>query len=261
MSGWRGVGEAYDASYASLCSGTAQAISAALGPARSRTLLDIGSGTGVLAALLAKSGWTVTGCEPEPSMREISRTRHPMLRVVDGALPDLPFPSAAFDAVTANFVLNHVPDPRAAAAEMARAVVSGGVLVATIWTASPSWFWSAIVDRAGLPRPSGAPLPAEKDFERTVDGFGGMLSDGGWRTDVSEITWTWQVTPDALWASATGGVASAGTHYLSLNDDDRARFRRAFDELCEQRSSGGLVALEHTAAVAVGGPVPGAPAA
>lgn len=253
MSTWSGVGEAYSASYAALCAGTTDAILAALGDARSRSVLDVGSGTGSLVAALADAGWIASGSEPEASMREIAAARHPRLGFVSGALPDLPFEEASFDAVTANFVLNHVPDPRAAAAEMARIGGPDAVLVATIWTVSPSWFWSSVRDRAGLPPATGEPLPAHADFERTAEGFERMLDDGNWHDlDVSELSWTWQVPREALWTSAEGGVASAGAFYRGLDEPRRARFRAAFEGLCDEHEQDGSIALEHTAAIARG---------
>lgn len=251
MSAWAGVGAAYAASYADLCIGTAPAIRTAVGPARDRALLDVGSGTGALGALLASAGWQVTGCEPEQSMRAVSAAQHPTVRVVDGALPSLPFPDAAFDAVTANFVLNHVSEPRASAAELVRVAAPGATLVATIWTLAPAWFWAEVCEGAGLAGSTGDRLPAEQDFERTANGFALMLADGGWHAEVDEITWTWHAPREALWESAAGGVASAGSFYLSLDAGERVLFRDAFDALCDVRAEAGRIALQHTAALAV----------
>lgn len=251
MKDWAGTGEAYAASYAGLCAGTAPAIISALGAADGRMLLDVGSGTGELAAALSDAGWTVTGCEPEPTMRAVAAHDHPGLPVVDGALPSLPFEDAAFDAVVANFVLNHVPDPRVCARELAR--VCGDRVVASIWTRSPSWLWLEVCQRAGLRPPAGERLPPDKDFERGAGGFGGMLRDAGWQElEVSEVTWTWEADPAALWVSAEGGVGAAGLFYRGLDDIDRGSFRRAFDLVCAERAVGARVPLAHTAAVACG---------
>ena len=54
-------------------------------------------------------------------------------------LPDLPFEDGAFDLVVAAFVVNHLDDPRAGVAEMARVTAPGGRVVATIW---PSITWT-----------------------------------------------------------------------------------------------------------------------
>jgi SAM-dependent methyltransferase len=249
---WEGVGEAYAASYASLCAGTHDEILRSLGPAGDRRLLDVGAGTGALAARLGDAGWSVTGCEPEPTMRSVAARDHPRISVVEGALPALPFDDAAFEAVTANFVLNHVPDPRAAAEEIVRVSAPGSVLIATIWIVSPSWFWRTVCDRAGLAVSTRGMLAPEKDFDRTSAGFARMLSEGGWpAVEVTELEWTWRPTTDELWRSAEGGVASAGAFFLSLDTGERARFARAFDRLCDERSDDGRVALDHTAAVAV----------
>ena len=55
------------------------------------------------------------------------------IRWVRGALPRLGLRSGAFDAVVANFVVNSVADPRAAARELARVVRPGGVVALTTW--------------------------------------------------------------------------------------------------------------------------------
>ncbi|MEV4667145.1 class I SAM-dependent methyltransferase [Microbacterium sp. LWO12-1.2] len=253
MKPWAGVGEAYASSYASLCAGTVDALLSALGPPSGRRLLDVGSGTGELADRFRRAGWDVTACEPEPTMRAVSQRQYPEVPVVAGGLPKLPFAPAIFDAVTANFVLNHVPDPRASAREMARVAAAKAPLGASIWLRSPSWFWAEIVARAGIVAPPGERLSPDKDFARTAAGFEAMLVDGGWQgVRVEELSWIWRASPATLWTSAEGGVASAGMLYLALDDDDRALFRRTFEAVCAEYAVDGMVPLEHTAAVAVG---------
>ncbi|MFF7292324.1 class I SAM-dependent methyltransferase [Microbacterium sp. NPDC008134] len=253
MKSWAGVGEAYGNSYASLCAGTIDVLLDALGTADGRSLLDAGAGTGELVARATAAGWTATGCEPEPTMRRVAERTHPGLPFIAGALPALPVSTASFDAVTANFVLNHVDDPRASAREMRRAAAQGGMLAATTWTSSPSWFWVEVCERAGITPAAGERLPAEKDFDRTVAGFAAMLTDAGWRDlSTSERTWTWEASPEALWSSAEGGVASAGQFYRALDRTERARFRSGFDAACAAHARGEVIPLLHSAAVAVG---------
>lgn len=246
---WAGTGEAFAASYAALCAGTGERLREIAGPARERTLLDVGAGDGTLAAAWADAGWQVTAAEPEPSMREAARARHPELRLAADGLPSLSFDDRAFDVVTANFVLTHVPDPRAAAAELRR--VAAGLVIATIWSSSPTALWTEVIERAGLAPASGSRLPSDKDFERTADGFACMLADAGWHPDVDELTWTWRAEPDALWRSVDGGVAGAGAYYSKLPDADRRRFRAAFEEFVAERHDGGRMPITQTAAIAV----------
>ena len=250
MKDWAGVGEAFSASYADLCAGTFSTMHRALNAPKRRSLLDVGAGDGRLAAAWADAGWIVRACEPEASMRAVSRRRHPQVDTVSGALPDLPFEDGAFDVVVANFVLNHVASPRRSAAELRR--VSRDAVVATTWTLSPSWFWAEITERAGVEPFAGAKLSAAEDFERTADGFARMLREAGLEhVTVAEHGWTWNAEPDALWLSVEGGVAGAGALYTGLDDDDRRRFRAAFDRVIEERRTGGVLPLEHRAAIAV----------
>lgn len=246
---WAGTGEAFAESYAALCAGTGERLRELAGAAAGRSLLDVGAGDGTLAAAWADAGWQVTAAEPEPSMREAARARHPQLRLVADGLPRLSFDEGAFDVVTANFVLNHVPDPRAGAAELRR--VARELVIATIWSASPSALWAEVTARADLIPASGSRLPADKEFERTADGFAGMLSDAGWHPDVTELTWTWRPAPDALWRSVEGGVAGAGAFYATLPDAERARFRAAFDAIVAERAEDGRMPMTQTAAIAV----------
>lgn len=246
---WRGVGDAYSASYASLCAGAGERLREVVGAARGRTLLDVGAGDGTLASQWADAGWRVTGCEPEPSMRDAAARQHPSLTITDDALPVLPFTDGAFDVTVANFVLNHVDDPREGAHGLRR--VARDAVIATTWVRSPSAFWAEVTARAGIePRPA-TKLPTERDFERTADGFRRMLMDAGWRPEVSELTWTWRPTPESLWRSVEGGVAGAGAFYRGLATDEQERFRAAFDEIAQERASDGTVLLPHTAAVAI----------
>lgn len=250
MKDWAGVGAAYSASYAALCAGTFPAMQLALGAPRGRSLLDVGAGDGRLAAAWADAGWRVQACEPEASMRAVSRRDRPQIVTIDAGLPDLPFADGAVDVVVANFVLNHVGSPRRSAAELRR--VSRGPVVATIWTLSPSWFWAEVTERAGVAPFAGAKLPADEEFERSAAGFAQMLRDASLeRVTAAEHGWTWRPDPDALWRSVEGGVAGAGALYARLGHDDRRRFRAAFELVVGERSVEGLLPLEHRAAVAV----------
>ena len=250
---WAGTGEAYAESYAALCAGTGQRMRELIGAAGERSLIDVGAGDGRLAAMWADAGWRVTACEPEQSMRDAAARRHPDLRQLDGALPSLAIGDVAYDVAVANFVLNHLDDPRAGAAELRR--VAGETAVASIWTASPSSFWGDVVVRAGLPAASGGRLPAGRDFERTASGFDRMLREAGWTPELAELTWTWHPTADLLWRSVTGGVAGAGNYYRRLDDGDRIRFRAGFDavvaECAEGAADDGDVTIPHTQSAAI----------
>jgi SAM-dependent methyltransferase len=97
---------------------------------RPRTALEVGAGRGEFAERLAREiGVEVVAVDLSPRMVDLVRARGVDARVADAR--SLPFPAGAFDAVVANFVLFHVPDPDAAVAEAARVLRERGRFVAT----------------------------------------------------------------------------------------------------------------------------------
>lgn len=173
VSTWNGVAEAYGQSFATLCAGTIERL---LADTAGSHHLDVGSGTGALAARASSLGRTVVAVDDDPGMVATSTLAIPG-RVVRGSLPYLPFTDDQFDAVTANFVINHVPEPRSAMRDLARVTRPGGRLAVTIWP-SQSTKWAVLVadafDAAGVVPVRGQRLSPELDFERSVDGLRGL---------------------------------------------------------------------------------------
>lgn len=97
-------------------------------------VLDIGSGTGELARLLAETvgpDGEVIGIDPNPGMRTEAERRAPRARFVDGNAYALPLPDDSLDAVTCERVFQHLDHPVKAAAEIARVLRPGGRVVVT----------------------------------------------------------------------------------------------------------------------------------
>lgn len=99
-------------------------------------VLDLGCGTGNLAAYLAEYGYALTGCDFAVSMMQEARAAHPRARVEWIALPSnwqqLPFASGRFDAIVASSVLEYLPTLDAVLKECRRILKPGGVLIATV---------------------------------------------------------------------------------------------------------------------------------
>lgn len=73
------------------------------------TLLDVGAGSGVFAALAAESGWTVTALDPALDPRRVANGGG--ITAVRGTIDDLPRDST-FDVVTMWDVIEHATSPR-----------------------------------------------------------------------------------------------------------------------------------------------------
>jgi demethylmenaquinone methyltransferase/2-methoxy-6-polyprenyl-1,4-benzoquinol methylase len=92
-------------------------------------VLDVATGTGLVAAELVRRGFTVTGLDQSAEMLEVARRRFEgAVDLVEASAEQLPFDDAAFDHVTVTYLLRYVDDPGAQLAELARVVRPGGVL-------------------------------------------------------------------------------------------------------------------------------------
>src|SRR5690606_9017335 len=94
--------------------------------------LDAACGTGRHARRLVDLGHDVVGVDLTPEMLERARERVPEATFAEGDLHALPAPDAAFDLVVCGLALAHLPDLRAAVAELARVLRPGGRLVASV---------------------------------------------------------------------------------------------------------------------------------
>jgi len=68
--------------------------------------LDIGAGTGSFASFLQRSGWRLTGLEPDENARMVARDSNNITLLPADHLFQLP--DESFDAITLWHVLEHV---------------------------------------------------------------------------------------------------------------------------------------------------------
>jgi ubiquinone/menaquinone biosynthesis C-methylase UbiE len=104
------------------------AIRALLGDVRGKAMLDVGGGTGVVAAMVAP-GAQVTVVEPHPKRRAQGQRARPHMAFLDAGAEALPLPDASFEAALALLSLHHVGPQEQALAEVRRVLRPGGVLV------------------------------------------------------------------------------------------------------------------------------------
>jgi demethylmenaquinone methyltransferase / 2-methoxy-6-polyprenyl-1,4-benzoquinol methylase len=117
-------------------------------------VLDVATGTGLVAAELLRRGFRVTGVDQSAEMLARARCRFgENVELVEASADSLPFADEAFDHLTFTYLLRYVDDPGATLRELARIVRPGGVVASLEFgvpggLARPTW---ELYVRAGLP--------------------------------------------------------------------------------------------------------------
>ena len=145
---FRGLPRRYDALSAALSFWQdprwRRALVSELAPRAGQRVLDVATGTGMVAAeLLARADCTVVGVDQSAEMLAGARARFARadssrVELIEGQAEALPFADASFDALTFTYLLRYVDDPAATVAELAR-VVRPGARVASLEFGVPPW--------------------------------------------------------------------------------------------------------------------------
>ena len=138
-----------------------RAMVATVGARADERVLDVATGTGLVAAeLVRRYGCSVVGLDQSAAMLE--RARHKLaadpaladrIELVAGEAESLPFEDGEFDHLTFTYLLRYVDDPAATLAELTRVVRPGG-RIACLEFAVPggAWRWPwRLYTRVGLP--------------------------------------------------------------------------------------------------------------
>jgi demethylmenaquinone methyltransferase/2-methoxy-6-polyprenyl-1,4-benzoquinol methylase len=136
-----------------------RALVSAIAPAPGDRILDVATGTGMVAAeLLARADCSVVGIDQSSEMLAAAHARFaaveraaepafataeppagpPRVELMEGEAEALPFADASFDALTFTYLLRYVDDPAATVRELARVVRAGG-RVASLEFGVPPW--------------------------------------------------------------------------------------------------------------------------
>jgi demethylmenaquinone methyltransferase/2-methoxy-6-polyprenyl-1,4-benzoquinol methylase len=117
-------------------------------PAAPARVLDVATGTaGVALRLVERTEAHITGIDLTEAMlrrgadnvaRDGASAR---VDLVAGRGEQLPFPDAAFDALTFTYLLRYVEDPAATLRELARVVKPGGAMASLEFCVPPNPFW------------------------------------------------------------------------------------------------------------------------
>ena len=99
-------------------------------------ILDLGCGTGAIAAAVGQMGYQVTACDLAEEMIDIARSSHTGTSVRWISLkPDwevLPFEDCSFDGIVSSSVFEYLDDVQRVAAELSRVLRPEGILLFTV---------------------------------------------------------------------------------------------------------------------------------
>ncbi|MEV6932322.1 methyltransferase domain-containing protein [Dactylosporangium sp. NPDC051485] len=244
---YAGMGDVYERLFGALCGHPAQRLLDLAGVTGGMRVLDAGTGPGTVGGLAVARGADVIAVDAEPSMVEVAKRRLPDVRLA--VLPDLPFADGEFDAVVANFVINHLSDPGAGVRELGRVARPGGRVAVTIWPvpAPPMQrLWSEVFAAAGGRTPADAPtVAADKNYERTPDGLAGMLTAAGLRDVGAEpVEWVHRTGVEELWQGTASGFGALGALLRDESPEMVGRVRREYERaVVPYRSGDGSLAI------------------
>jgi ubiquinone/menaquinone biosynthesis C-methylase UbiE len=172
--------------------------------------LDVGCGTGALAARLAGAGYEVVGLDPSEGMLRVLEKRTSRVRAVRGSGTSIPFPDGSFDLVLSVAVMHHIAaaaDVRRTLAEMVRVTSPGGRVL--VWDHNPrNPYWRLLMAR----------VPQDTGDERLVgvrELVRGLADAGAEPVLVTQLGMVPDFTPRALLgAAATAERAAERTPLL-----------------------------------------------
>jgi len=136
MDDWRSydrTAETYERVHAQRFAEPARDLAALAGVRSGATVLDVGTGTAVAAAVARDIGATAVGIDPSVGMLTVARDTRPEIPLAAAEAIDLPFRDGTFDIVLGSFVLAHFTKVETALFDIIRVTKPDGVIGFTTW--------------------------------------------------------------------------------------------------------------------------------
>lgn len=213
-----------------------------------KTWLDVGCGTGALCQtiLTMAAPRYVVGVDASEGYAEYARQQvhaeNVCFEVQDARA--LLFGDASYDVAVSGLVLNFVPEPGRAAAEMRRVVRPGGVVAAYVWDYAGEMqlmrhFWDAAVESD----PSARELDEGVRFKLCAPGPLEDLFRGAGLEHVQvraiDVPTVFNDFDD-YWSPFLGGQGPAPSYAMSLSEGRRAILRDALKTRMPARADGSI---------------------
>ena len=224
------------------------------------SILDIGTGTGVVPRALGTrlSELTVIGCDRSARMLSEAKAQTPMLCTLAAEAAELPFRQSIFDVVTASFVVSHLQDYRAGLIEAYRVLKPAGVFAMTSWAAgtnpySEAWgrLLSEAVSKKRLQEGVNQVTPFASYFEEEKNVNVALTEAGFADVEVHMVELKCRLSLEDYLADRE--ITSGGRYakhilgpdiWTQLVANAREKFRQTFGS-CFNYSRGAIIALGH----------------
>jgi SAM-dependent methyltransferase len=210
---------------------------------------DVGCGTGALSATIAANAAPacVVGIDQSPDFVDhaAGELADPRVVFLTGDATALPLARGQIDVVVSGLVLNFLPDPRAAIAELARVARPGGTVAAYVWDYAKGMepiraFWDAAIELA----------PAAREADEAVrfplcdpERLGSLFAEAGLgevATRDIELEARFRDFDD-YWTPFLSGVGPAPGYCAALSDDQREALRALLLARLRPHGSGPIV--------------------
>ena len=220
--------------------------------------LDVGCGTGALtqAVLATADPAEVLGVDPSADFLATAEAKivDPRVRFAIGDARALSVPSDDYDAVVAGLVLNFVPEPEVAVAEMARAARPGGTVAGYVWDFAGErqfqrYFWRAAIALD----PAAVALEQSMQFPLChPEPLAALFASAHLQmvaVDAIDVPAVFRDLDDYWQPYLAGGSAIAQRYATSLNDEQRTALREQLRSILPVADDGSIHLLARVWAV------------
>ena len=199
---------------------------------RAARVLDVGCGTGSLLFELADNPahTQLTGIDASEIYVAAAgkQANDPRITILHGDACAMPFDDSSFDAALSQLVLQFVPQPGEAVAEMRRVVRPGGIVAAAVWNSAGGMphqrmFW----DTAAMLDPAAVAVRSHT-FSRPMtrrDELYGLFERVGLRDVAENAVTIWMEFADFedFWSPIVGGEGTLGKYAAGLDPEAAER--------------------------------------
>lgn len=250
---WETRAASYAESVTNLTRGAADALLDAAEVRAGTALLDVATGPGVVALAARDRGAEVIAVDQSEAMVVLARSAG--LDARQASADQLPFETGAFDAVVAGFLINHVPRPAEAVAELAR--VCRGRVAVSVWDVPAANPALGLFGEVAEPFDIADSVPPGPDSALYADDarLASLLSAAGLvDIGIARVRWALTVAPAAWFDAVVAGTPRTGAALAAASAEQRAAVRSTYVEVAKASygSADGLVTLPAAAVIGSG---------